>query len=268
MLGSVWIDADPGLGLPVTDVDDALAIAHLAARQVPIAGLSTCFGNAGVDRVTPVARALSARLGRWPVVRGASCPGDVDTEAVDALVAHRGTVLALAPLTNIAAALSRGAQWTQLIVLGGTDRRLPNIRPLHTTELNFAVDEAAAAAALRATTTLFPMEPCRRVWFRRAELSAAPGWLRRPCRSWLLTSPPRTGRLAFHPWDLLPAMWLTHPQHFGMQSASVTLRSAPAYRGRVRYGPGEIAVARTVDEAALRATWRQSCERLAAQEVA
>ena len=25
----------------------------------------------------------------------------------------------------------------------------------------------------------------------------------------------RTGRVAFHPWDLLPAMWWTHPDHFG-----------------------------------------------------
>jgi inosine-uridine nucleoside N-ribohydrolase len=262
MTGSLWVDADPGLGLFLADVDDALALAHLAAWDVPVAGLSTCYGNASLPRVTRVARDLSERLGLGPVASGAHHPADTDTEAVDALLAHRGTVLALAPLTNIAAALERGARWEGLIVLGGTDRRLPNLRPWHTTELNLAVDERAARVALSACTTLFPMEICRTVSMDATHLASAPRWLRDGCAAWLRSSPVRTGRPAFHPWDLLPAVWITHPELFGLQPSRVTLASRPGWRGSVRFDRGRLPVARTVRRRAFWHTWEESCRRL------
>jgi hypothetical protein len=44
---------------------------------------------------------------------------------------------------------------------------------------------AAAAAALSACRTLFPMEVCRRVWFGAAECAGLPDWLRARVRGWL-----------------------------------------------------------------------------------
>lgn len=253
------IDTDPGLGLPLADVDDALAIVHLHAWGVKIAGLTTVYGNAPLHATTRSARALGQRFG-LPVFAGAARPGDHDTDAARALTAHTGNVLAIGPLTNIAAALDRGARWSRLVVLGGTDRRLPNLRPLHTTELNFAIDEAAAARCLPHIDLLCPMEPCRKVYFSRTELRGAPDWLRRGCQRWLLTSPLRTGRFAFHPWDLLPAAAITHPERARTRTASFRLNSRPGYRGYLRYGVGTTPVITAIDD--LPELWAQSLARL------
>lgn len=261
-MGSPWIvDADPGLGLRWTDVDDALAILHLHAAGAAITALTTCYGNARLDAITPVAERLGARLG-VPVHRGARDPGDVRTPAVDALCAHRGSVLALAPLTNVAAALSRGARWDRLVVLGGTQRRLPNLRPLHTTELNLALDEPAAEVALAACTEIVPMEPCRTVWFDAATLRSSPAWLRDGCASWLRSSPLRTGRRAFHPWDLVAAVWITHPELFVADRGRPILASRRGWRGRIAIVAGDARVIRAVDHAALAAVWDRTARAL------
>jgi len=252
---SILIDTDPALGLPFCDVDDAIAIHCLVESERSVAGLTTCFGNARGERTLAVAQDLGRRWG-LPVFRGADHPKDTQTAAVDALVAHKGVVLAIAPMTNIAAALARGAQWEQLIVLGGTQRRLPNLRPLHTTELNFALDEAAARVAVKACDVLFPMEVCRQVLFRKEQVSWLPDWMARQCAGWLRASPLMTGRRGFHPWDLLPAMWLLAPELFTLRTQGVQVVDRWAYRGKIRTTPGRIHVAQGVDSAAFVAAWR------------
>lgn len=246
----VWVDCDPALGLPFADVDDALALLFLVASGARVAGVSTCYGNAPLDRVHGVATALATTLGIRRVVRGASGPGRRDTEAAEALAAFRGTVLAIAPLTNVAAALDRGASWERLVVLGGATRGW-NLRPLYTTELNCALDEPAAAQVLAAGCDLVPMEPCRGVWFGDAELAALPPALRRACRSWRWSSPLRTGRWSFHPWDLVAAGWITDPDLFGIRSAGAAMASRRLSRGHIRYVEGLGRVVTSVDGAAL-----------------
>lgn len=261
MHGSWIVDTDPGLGLPWVDVDDALAIAHLWAHLRThgghLAALTTIYGNTDIDRTTAVARMLGERLG-IAVYRGASRPGDTQTDAVTALVGHKGSVLGLGPLTNIAAALRSGAQWERLVLLGGTSRRMPNLRPLHTTELNLALDEPSAAVALERCTDLVPMEPCRRVWFTQESLCNAPAWLSQGCRHWLRTSPLRTGRCAFHPWDLLAAVWITHPQLFRADMHTARLASRPLWRGSIRYENGSTNVTRDVDATELLHTFAET----------
>lgn len=65
----LWFDTDPG-------VDDALALALIAASpQLELVGMSTVFGNAGVDTTTVNALRLCALLGlNAPVYRGADEP--------------------------------------------------------------------------------------------------------------------------------------------------------------------------------------------------
>ncbi|MEZ4317922.1 MAG: nucleoside hydrolase [Myxococcota bacterium] len=248
------IDTDPALGLPLSDVDDAIAIHFAVCAGLRIDGLTTCFGNASGGEVHEVACELGARFD-LPVYRGADAPGQVSSPAVDALIAHQGTVLALAPLTNIAAALLRGARWERLIVLGGTNRRLPNLRPLHTTEFNLALDPAAAIVALERCDVLFPMDVCRQVWFDRTDLVHLPDWIRDRCAHWLQLAPLLTGRPAFHPWDLLPAVWLRNPELFTTTRARPVPRFLPGYRGYLRYEPGTVEVAIRADDTRLRRFW-------------
>lgn len=254
MLDPILVDTDPALGLPFADVDDALAIFALVAAKAPIVGLTSCYGNAPLARTHAIATELGQRFG-LPVHRGASRPGDCSTAAVDTLVRHRGIVLAIAPLTNVAAALARGARWSKLVILGGTFGRTPNLRPLHTTEFNLALDLDAAAMALPACTTLVTMDVCCQVLFSERDLAPLPGWLRSRCRGWLRLSPLMTGRRAFHPWDVLAALFLLRPDLFRIETRSIGLRAGRLCRGHLGPGPWSVQIAAGVVSDGLRLAW-------------
>jgi inosine-uridine nucleoside N-ribohydrolase len=262
----VWVDTDPGLGLPFVDVDDAIAIHALLAAGVPVAGLSTCFGNARLARVHAVAEDLGRR---WalPVHRGAAGPLDTSTPAVEALCAHRGVVLAIGPLTNIAAALRRGARWSRLIVLGGTTRWGWNVRPLRTTELNFACDLSAASVVLDAGPDIVPMEPCRKVWLRARDLEVLPTWMARRCRSWLAAAPVHSRRRAFRPWDLVASMWLIQPGLFETRRGRFELIRDPFRAGHVHFRDGAGTIVQDVDALGLVNAWKTLCRAADASSV-
>lgn len=255
-MDGLLIDTDPALGLPFSDVDDAIAIHFAVEAGLPVTGLTTCFGNGSGADVHRVASELGQRF-EVPVHRGADACGQVDSAAVDALLAHKGTVLALAPLTNIAAALLRGAEWEQLVILGGSNRRLPNLRPLYTTEFNLALDPTAAQLALSRCDVLFPMEICRQVWFDASDVAHLPPWIAEKCAHWLRLAPLLTGRRAFHPWDLLPAVWLAFPSLFTTTAATPVPAFTPLHRGRVKFAaPGHTEVAIRVEPERMKMFWR------------
>jgi inosine-uridine nucleoside N-ribohydrolase len=256
------VDTDPAMGLLFRDIDDVLAIHLLYCAGVQLEGLSITYGNSSLDRTLGVAKKLGERF-KIPVYSGASGPNHTDTEAVEKLASWKGDVLAIGPMTNIAAALKRGASWTSLTLLGGTSRRLPNLRPLHTTELNFALDEPAAAAALQASTRLVPMEVCRQVFFCPAELKRFPSWIQKQSRSWLALGPLMTGRNAVHPWDVVAAMSLIEPNLFTIERKAVVFRGRLGWRGYIGYGEGQLQeVLVGVNAEVLKARWFQLCTRV------
>lgn len=257
---ALLIDTDPTLGLPFKDVDDALAIWLLlraAERGLcePILGLCSVFGNGTLVQTDRVARELGQRW-RLPVHRGAAVAGQLESDAVDVLARHQGAVLAIGPQTNIAGALRRGARWSRLVVLGGTDRKLPNARPIHTTELNFALDEASASVAVACCTTLVPMEVCRKVLFRAEDFSGLPGWMLDCCRGWLRLGPLLTGHRGVVPWDVVAAMYLVYPKLFTVERRSVRVAPSWGKAGYVGYGEGNTEVLVDVDVAAFRDAWQ------------
>jgi pyrimidine-specific ribonucleoside hydrolase len=162
------IDTDPG-------VDDAFAIALAAhSPEVDLIGLTTVFGNVGLDLTTRNAQRLLAYLGRTdvPVAKGAEGPGraaDVHGEdglggqahtlpendrldPRDALTFFKETitsdtvVAAIGPLTNIAHALESGVEFPRLIVMGGG---LGLGNKTERAEYNFWSDPEAAKVVLR-----------------------------------------------------------------------------------------------------------------------
>ncbi len=258
------VDTDPALGVPGRDVDDALAIHWLHVQGWPLAALTTTFGNAKGARTHTEALRLGERFG-LTVHRGADRPGHADTAARDALVAHSGEVLALGPLTNIAAALAAGARWSRLTVLGGTVRPPPNLRYLRMTELNLALDPVATAQVLPHVDELVLMRPCRQVHFTGQQVACLPDWMRPDVEAWLRLAPLMTGRRAFHPWDLVAAMTLTHPHLYAREPHAVAPMSGRLARGHVRLGAptenGAMGVVKAVDGAGLIRTWERGVSR-------
>ena len=170
MARPLLIDTDPG-------VDDAMAILMaLASPELDVLGLTSIFGNAGIDTTTDNARRLLDVADRpnIPVARGADNPiagpylgpvpqvhghnglGDATLAPVsrspleadaadflyDAVAARPGeiTVLALGPLTNVALALQRHPDFASLVaevvVMGGNALVPGNATPVAEANIN------------------------------------------------------------------------------------------------------------------------------------
>ena len=248
----VWIDTDAACGAGRTvDPDDCLALMILLrAPEIDVVGISTVFGNAPLpvtDRTTRALVTRVARPGRRPkVVRGAPRPVPTgrETAAIETptVVALRNAladgplvIVALGPLTNVAAALAGrpalAARVTRIVAVMG--RREGHV--FHPAEgarggilfghgpifrdFNFAKDVRAADAVLRLPMpiTLVPYEAARQVSLTAADLArlerAAPPvrWIARRSRAWLAYWRRDIGRNGFYPFDLIAAAYVLRP---------------------------------------------------------
>jgi purine nucleosidase len=259
----VWIDADAACGAgPRVDPDDCLAIEYLARHDdLEIAGLSTVFGNAPLEVTDSIARELAAILSLHggapvPVHRGAAEPVRAGTtpptEAQQALIDEltRGslTILALGPLTNLAAALGARpdlhANVERIVAVMG--RRPGHI--FHPAEgsgsgrflghgpvfrdFNVAMDGGAVEAIVSTgiPIVLVPYEAAREVEIEGADLDRiaeggpAGGWVARRARDWLEYWNRDIGRAGFYPFDLVAAYFLTEPERFACADVRLEVR--------------------------------------------
>jgi purine nucleosidase len=233
----LWIDTDAACGEGRrTDPDDCFAIAFLArAAQFDIVGVSTVRGNAGLDIVERTTRALVAQTGRpVPVYAGPAAHQALQA----ALEQGPLTILALGPLTNVAAVLDSrpalAARVSRLIAVMG--RRPGHI--FHPAEgarggilfghgpvfrdFNFALDQDAAArvVARQVPVSLVPYDAARGIEITAADLDrlaaqgGAPAWVAQRARSWLEYWRDDIGRQGFYPFDLLAAVYALEPSSF------------------------------------------------------
>ena len=189
----VWIDTDPSIGPPWREVDDAFALL-LAFRspELEIVGISSTYGNAGVQRTTSVATDLARRFGgAVAVYRGASSPRDaaVRTPATDALARALGerklTYIALGPLTNLAALLSLHPKLARnierVVIVGGqSPGQPPGFGPARSHRIhdaNVFKDPASAAAVLKSgrPVTLAAIDVARQLALTRNDLEQLRG---------------------------------------------------------------------------------------------
>ncbi len=222
----VWIDTDAACGHAArTDPDDCFAIAYLRRRpEIEVAGISAVAGNAPREVVEATLRALAG-------VRASDLRSALEQGPL--------TLLALGPLTNIAAVLSepqlRRNVGRLIIVMG---RRPGHI--FHPAEgagsgmlfghgpifrdFNFALDPAAArqVVAMRLPTTLVPYDAARGVELTAADLDQLRGtipWVVERARGWLEYWRSEIGRDGFYPFDLLAAAYVVEPTAFRCVSA-------------------------------------------------
>ncbi len=165
----LWVDSDIG-----TNVDDAVALlAAVAHPSVELVGLSTVgsdserraavavglLAGAGVDLGSvsvvagapgPVRDSQGESAPSTSPASGASAAGGGGAEDVVAAVAASGAeaVLAIGPLTNVAAMTAAGVRPPELTIMGGALRPVEHRGELRTVEHNFASDPEAAAAVL------------------------------------------------------------------------------------------------------------------------
>lgn len=149
----LWIDTDinpppaggSGGAVAGANVDDAVALlAAVAHPALELVGVSTVGADA--ERRSSVAAGLLASagvdLGSVVVCAGA--------EAAVASVASAGAdaLLAIGPLTNVAAMTAAGVRPPEVTIMGGALRPVEHRGEVRTVEHNFASDPAAATAVL------------------------------------------------------------------------------------------------------------------------
>jgi inosine-uridine nucleoside N-ribohydrolase len=172
-----------------------------------------------------------------PVLKGEGYPGqDPDTPAAQFLVErvnrypHEITMLVTGPTGNLYAAQKLDSDFytkvQQIVVMGGYLNPLRiGYRNLH--ELNFSAHPDAAFNMLHAPcpVTIFPAQTCLDAPFQTKDIFKAnywPCWLRFVLIQWLLTFGLYCGVNKIYLWDLLPAVYLTHPEIFDVQPFSIS----------------------------------------------
>lgn len=245
----VWIDTDPAVIGGNGEVDDAFALVQaLRSPELEIVGISAVFGNTGIDHTYAMAREIVERAGRSdiPVYRGCGVAGgrtpNAATQALSAALAKGPlTILALGPLTTIAAALGQPdavhANVREIIFVGGRREGLQfratptQIIPFR--DMNFECDPGAAAEllALGLPITLAGWEVCANMWLTPADLDQlrdegddCAQWLAESARGWLAHWQRNLDTAGFTPFDTLAVGWLLMPELFETHS----------WRGEVR----------------------------------
>jgi inosine-uridine nucleoside N-ribohydrolase len=246
----LWIDTDAACGHSArTDPDDCWALALLArAAGDRIVGISTVSGNAPLAVVERTTRELAGRLS--PTLRVHS--GAEARQAITAALEQGPlTVVALGPLTNLAAVLAERpdlqARVARVVAVMG--RRPGHI--FHPAEganagmlfghgpvfrdFNFEMDVRAAARIVESQVplTLVPYDAARRVEITGADLdrlavsSPALSWVAGRSRSWLAYWREEIGRDGFCPFDLLAAAYVVEPRRFDCAAVQVWIGEDP-----------------------------------------
>jgi purine nucleosidase len=212
----LWIDTDLALGAPRGDVDDAFALAAVVragggTADWSLAGVSAVAGNTDAATAARCARALLAAL-------DAAVPVIEQAQAAAALAAlpTGASLVALGPLTNVAAALSLDPSLPARIdlrVVGGV--RHPWRHPVYAlSDLNLRRDRAAARAVLAAPLErrLFPLDVVQALRVqpedleRLASLEPAGAYVAHHSLRWARRSRVRNLGRGFPAWDLVAAL--------------------------------------------------------------
>ena len=225
----VILDTDPAIGVKFRDLDDGLAILFLlASPEVHLEGLTINFGNVGADRGFKAAReVLQVADADTPVYPGSASKADLGrmNPAVEFLIEtvkanpKEITVLAVAPLTNVATAMILDDTFAEnlkgLIVMGGTFS-FPFFSFFG--EFNFHNDGVAASRVIGAPVpkTLITMDVCSQAVFQDRHLArirekkgrvaeylagVIPHWLNLNKRVFFR-------KKGFFPWDPVAAAYL------------------------------------------------------------
>lgn len=235
----VIVDCDNTYGLPGLPIDDGQTIMYLAGRpDIELVGITCTHGNGNVDEVLGATRWLLDSLGlsKVPVLRGATGPGDCETEAASWLVATAAArpgeleLLAIGTMTNLLGASRKSRDFfgnlVQVVAMGGYLYPLPVRGWNKIGEVNLSRDPEATAALLHAEcpVTIMSAQICLQAPFGIEELAPIAATDR---ASYLYMLSYLSGMIRRHDgareylWDLLPAVYLSYPELFHHNTVKV-----------------------------------------------
>lgn len=250
----VICDCDNTMPLPGMPADDGQTLLYLLGRpDVELVGITTTFGNGSIEQVWEATTRLLRGLGRGdiPLLRGAGRRGDGPTDAArflaETAAASPGEIslLVLGPHGNprAAAELDPGfyGNLRQLACMGGYLRPLPGPSWGEVQELNLSADPEGAHLSLNAPcpVALMNAQICLDAPFHRDELAPLAAFDRRIYDSLadFVARAEARGRVpADYLWDLLPAVYLSHPELFSGERVWLRSTVADLQTGRLVLG--------------------------------
>lgn len=241
---NIWIDTDLSVGMKrhiregYCDVDDGYALLQLfKADNISIKGISAVFGNTKLEEAYRLCQKMSNEFApkQIPVFKGAADAinlQEVETnEAVEALAqalkAHKMTILAIGPATNIGILLLKypelAKQIQEVVLVAGrrkpTDYFKIGNQGNHARDLNFDLDNHAFNIMFEAgiSITLCPFEISSKVWVKGEDLKALDNgeagnqWLAKHSQPWL-DQWLNQGADGFNPFDVLASHYIISPK--------------------------------------------------------
>jgi purine nucleosidase len=267
----VLIDTDPGMGTLGSEPEDALAIAMaLVSPEVTVRAITCVHGNVPVRHSYANAAHLLELLGRTDVPLAAgeerpllgarrreplrwleerdACerllppaqppyaqPRAVETILRTARTSDGLTIVAIGPLTNLAAALvadpALGDRLEQVVVMGGAFEVPGNVSP--TAEFNFFMDPEAAQIVLDSGVrpVLVGLDVCHQTHLTRRQIAATGfttelgRFVQRACASWLPAMAASEDQ-GPHLYDTLAVAGAFRPELLTLETAFVQIETA------------------------------------------
>ncbi|MEI6874987.1 MAG: nucleoside hydrolase [Spirochaetota bacterium] len=245
----VIVDCDNTWGIPGLPIDDGQTLIYLAGRSdIEIVGITCTHGNGSVDQVFDATKWLvgALGLGALPVLKGASGQGDLDTEAAAWLSRKadeepgKMELLAIGTMTNLLGAKTKDpaffAKLSGIAAMGGYLHPLPVRGWNKIGEVNLSRDSAATAALLRAEcpVTVMSAQICLQAPFGIDELAPIAANDRASyfyMLSYLMGMIRRHAGAQEYLWDLLPAVFLSHPELFHRNAVRISTDPAILAKG-------------------------------------
>ena len=258
----VYIDTDNAMSSCKGDVDDGFALAAMLCSQLPVLGIGSVSGNTDALSAYENNKTLTQITG----YKGPLYCGERNSEDLtDFICEHQGgTVLALGPMTNIANALESGAQFSEVIIVGGNSTSKGFLDPIWPMEFNLCKDKKSWIQVFHSDIpiTVVPLNQAKRLGCNSKKLSDINNsrlgkYLATHSHRWLTRNRIIKARNWFPVWDLVAAMYLIDPTFFEIKETKTRLNN----RGFLRFNKGNRSV-RIINDFNPDLVWKKFCESL------
>lgn len=255
----ILFDCDNTMGVKNCDVDDGLTLLYLLGREdINILGVTTTFGNSEINIVYNNTKKMfdELKINNLPLLRGAPSHENRQSEASQFLVKmtqeHPGeiTLLATGSLTNLLGAYEIDNNFfsnlKEIVLMGGITEPLI-INGKNMDELNFSCDPEASFRVLSSDTkvTVLTGHICLQAVFGEAEYKRLMDdksiktyqYIRDKTIDWFEFIMKEFGIKGFYNWDIVAALYITHPDLFDEKIERVVSTSEDLKRGYIKIHP-------------------------------
>ncbi|MBN2879407.1 MAG: nucleoside hydrolase [Clostridia bacterium] len=224
----VILDCDNSLG-SFWEVDDGLVLSYLLNKpEADLLGVTTTFGNRTYDHKYTVNMLEKAGRTDIPVFKGEQTPNDGITDAAiflaETVAMYPGevSIIAAGPVGNLAAAYEYDNNFynnvKQITVMGGYTEDL-TMGNREIDELNLSADYKATYEMINsgANVTIMTGQACLDAPFKFSDfkkLKYFPADWEFFCAFWTVLNKVGTGNNYFVVWDMLPTIYMFHPEYF------------------------------------------------------